>query len=201
LQSLSVPLIAPHVGGKQWGPRYLLTSVPLISLAVVLVLDEMFAKASRSAWSDRARRLAVILLVAACSAGLYRNTVEATQDLANDYRTRVLPALRLVRESDDRIVAVSSQFVAHELAAAWDHSKFLLAKGPDELWALAVRLKEHGIKRFLFLRWVTQANPIPDSDGDAGRLECHYLGEYGADYHAYEAIFVDRTPGPPTNSD
>jgi peptidoglycan/LPS O-acetylase OafA/YrhL len=48
---LGVALVVPNTGGKQWGPRYLLPMLPLISLLVATSLHVLLGHAPR--WGAR----------------------------------------------------------------------------------------------------------------------------------------------------
>jgi hypothetical protein len=113
----SAPMF-PNAGGKQWGPRYLFVSLPLLAIGVV--------EAARS-W--RGNRVLEGLIAAATLAGVILNAGVGTADLVHDRRDRVLPALRYLEAQPQQVVAVSHQWAAMELAALADSRVLVALRG------------------------------------------------------------------------
>ncbi len=146
-----VPLVLPGprlsgYGGKQWGPRYLLVAIPVLSVAGAASFQ-----ATWSAIGRRGRALVVALTGCAFAYGLFSNAYEGTRDLSSDYEGRVLPAFRAVRASPSEVVAVSSQYVSQELAATMDLKSFVLARNGAELDEVGDAALGAGVHRFMFV--------------------------------------------------
>jgi hypothetical protein len=176
---LLVPAIVPSEGGKQWGPRYLLITVPMIAVLAGAQLRRIDGAVGRVA--------AVTAVLAAIGWGTYVNGVDGARRLAVDYRDRVAPALDVVSSDPAQLVAVSDQFIGMELAAAWDEKRFFLTPSGAELVRLATAAVTHGHDRFLFLA----VEPLPGAwrwAGDGGTIELRMtsLGQRG-DYFVHQA--------------
>lgn len=187
---LSVPIIVTHSGGVQFGPRYLLNAAPLLSLAVMLALERL---REQGRW-----RLALCMLAPVLGWGLYVNSVQGLDYLRDNYHNRVLPALRFLRQRDEEFVVINHQYVAQELASAWDRKRFLRADGAEQFVAIAGALEGHGVQHFLL--FVTPVNPaqVPAlivQKADDLQVEARLLGKYGR-YYIYEAqITAHSIPG------
>lgn len=104
---LLAPFCLPNSGGLQLGPRYLLAVIPFAALAAAGVgLD-----AGRSA---RPRRAGLLLLAAA---GLAADLGLALPALASNYDTRVKALYELLQQQPERVIVVTHQYIAQELAS------------------------------------------------------------------------------------
>jgi len=101
----------------------------------------------------RVAALGVVLFVASIGIGGWVNTWLGTRYLYRDYAHRVLPALELVLDRDERFVAVEHQWIAQELAAAFGAKRFFRARDEEQLMQLARRMHAEGESRFLWLRF------------------------------------------------
>jgi hypothetical protein len=149
--SVLVPLILPGprfagYGGKQWGPRYLLAAMPILSVAGAASLQATWRSVARGG-----RVVVVALTGCAFAYGLFTNAYAGTVDLQADYAGRVLPALEAVRASPAKIVAVSNQYVSQELAATMQLKSFVLARDGTELDAVGAAALGAGVHQFLFV--------------------------------------------------
>ena len=125
------PILEPP--GKQWGPRYMFLTLPLICLAAALAWQKISARGP--SWL---RLGAALVLALALVSGGRLNLVQGAASLKRDYARRVLPSLEFVRERPERVVAVSDQHIAQELAhvfegRTWFHTREtgeLLPPGP-----------------------------------------------------------------------
>jgi hypothetical protein len=141
---VAVPLLV-RVQGKEWGPRFLLPAVPLLCLVLAVALERV--RRARAPWL---RAAGVLALAALLAPGAWRNTYLAARQLEGNYAGR-LETLRLVQGDDRWVVAVSHQFVAEQLAAAFDDKAFLLAPRIPELKLLGRALAARQQYRFLYL--------------------------------------------------
>ena len=149
--TMSVPLIAlivPNVGGKQWGPRYLLVLIPWGAMTVGLILEAIL--------QDRAPRVKVpaLLLLALCLIlGSNANIWHGTRHLAEDYRLRVLPALRLIEAQPQQFVIISHQSIAQELAALIGQKTFLRVRNKKDIRRIKTDPLLQGVKSVLFVTY------------------------------------------------
>lgn len=176
---LAVPFIVTHSGGVQWGPRYLLNAVPLLALAVAITWQRLVEQGRL--------RTAFGLLTPLLIWGSYVNCVDGTEYLRDRYHNQLLPALEFLRQRDEEFVVINHQYVAQELASAWDRKKFLRADGPEQFVAVATALRDHGINRFLLIVFAPVQPPalLIQQAGDF-RIEARLLGKYGR-FPIYEA--------------
>jgi hypothetical protein len=170
---LSSLAILPATGGKQLGPRYWLPVVPVIWLIASLQLRQVAALTPRPF-----AVIGVLLFAATIAIGGWVNTVGGTRRLFADYDQRVLPALRFLRERDERIVAVSHQWIAQELEATFDEKRFFRTKNDQQLMQLARRLQSEGVSSFLSLRYRPATTAVLRAPGLTVRRQ--YLGPYGS---------------------
>jgi hypothetical protein len=59
-----------------------------------------------------------------------------------------LPALNFIRENRNTVVAVSSQYISQELAAAFNEKVFFLTKTNDDIKILVSVLLDKGYQHF-----------------------------------------------------
>ena len=192
LFALVAAVMLPNSGGKQWGPRYLLVLVPVISLLAGAVLEELLG-----ATGTVARYVGVVVFLCLFGFGVYKNSWSGTVSLREDYRGRVLPALNLVAEHQDRIVVVAHQWISQEMETALDRKVFFRAVGSDEVRALAAELLDRGYDAFLYLTLDYQDRPDDQSFTVGHRaLELAFsgLGQYGS-YLVYEAEIAVQGDG------
>ena len=148
---LGVALVVPNAGGKQWGPRYLLPMLPLVSLLVATSLHVLLRRAPR--WASRA---AIAVLAGILAYGIDVNVRGGSRSLAKDYGQRIAPALEFLRKSEAGVVVVSEQWQALELAAAFEMHRFFWLKRASRLERLVDALERHDRSDFL---WVKSRGP------------------------------------------
>ena len=145
---LIAPFVLPNLGGKQFGPRYLLPAVPLVCLIAATQLGALRAEGRRSA-----RVVVGTAVVAALAVGVYFGAVQGTRVLHHNYRHRVRPVLDALRASDAPVVAVWHQAMAQELVAAFDEKAFFRVRNQEEIELLADRMLEQNLDHFLWILW------------------------------------------------
>jgi hypothetical protein len=184
LFALVAAVMLPNTGGKQWGPRYLLVLVPIISLLAGAVLEGLLEGTGTVGWY-----LIVVVFLCLFGFGVYRNSWSGPLSLRDDYQGRVLPALNLVTEHRNRIIVVAHQWISQEMETALDRKIFFRAVGADELRTLVTELIDQGYDGFLYLTLDYQDKPEDQGfsvDDRALELEFSALGQYGS-YLVYEA--------------
>lgn len=142
--SLAVPLLLRTGGGRQWGPRFLLVTIPLLALACGFTLKRIARLGGAWRWTSTGA-FAVL-----CLWGAFVNTYQGTAYLRGNYFRRMIP-YRFVREQEARFVAVSHESVAAQLAGTFDRKAFFLTKHAMDLRLVARELARHGETRFLYL--------------------------------------------------
>jgi len=143
---LAVPLIVPAgAGGKQWGPRFLLITVPLIALLVAMQLKSLMQTHQRNLQLVFMGLLAVFGLV-----GLYINTFLGTVDLARNYQLTV-PAVTGLRSQPSSIIAMSHEYVAQALAPSLPEKTFFLTEKNQDVKQLSTTLLAQGYTKFLYV--------------------------------------------------
>src|SRR5262249_6209792 len=151
-------VIVNHRGGLQWGPRYLLSAMPLLSLAAVLGLEEL--RGDRP--TDLVRfRLGSLLLFLLAATGLYMNSVLGSMMVRDNYRTRVLPLLQLLQGREERFIVVNHPHVPLELVAVWGPKVFFRAEEDDQYLLIADTLWRRGTTRFVLVCQVDRALDQP----------------------------------------
>ncbi|NEO45696.1 MAG: hypothetical protein F6K55_16810 [Moorea sp. SIO4A3] len=145
------PILLPSSGGKQWGPRFLLILIPLISLLAIVILKSVF-RSHRFSW----RLVGLGIFAVFFSLGIYTNTYIGTSRLLQDYRQRVFPALTFLRKEPNSVVAVSHQFIAQELQAVFGKKTFFITKNPEDLQKLIEVLIAQKQSQFILLCYTSQ---------------------------------------------
>ena len=141
-------LILPNEGGMQIGPRYFLPIVPLISLVVAIQLERLRVHAGPMLRRSSSVLLALILIAGSCT-----SAIGGSISLFKNYHYRVLPALKEIQSLDTPIIAVSTQWMAQELAAALDDKIFVRVRRGADIQMLAETMLEQNYHRFLWVHW------------------------------------------------
>ncbi len=176
------PFLIPTLGGKQWGPRYVLLAVPVAGLLAGLLLDSLRRPGGRLI------RPAVLLLYGcAMAAGLWINSVTGARLLIDDYERRVLPAMRWVERSPPDVVAINFDWIALEMADLFDRKRFFLMSGPASWSRLASELTRQGRREFLYLYCACGGTPGPVFFRMGDGVECRSVGEVWA-YALYTCV-------------
>jgi len=147
---LTVPVLVPNAGGKQWGPRYLFALVPLACLLMALLLDAVRTRGPR-----RVRVATVLIFAAAGTAGLWMNAVLGTRHLLEDARDRVRPLPSYMQGYP--CLAVGPQVSTHAYLGSYENRIFRVGD-QAACAALVDTLAGRGVDRFLFL--------LPREDSD-----------------------------------
>nr|WP_290227420.1 hypothetical protein [Trichocoleus desertorum] len=158
---LAVPLIVPAgAGGKQWGPRFLLITVPLIALLVAMQLKSLMQTHQRNLQLAFMGLLAVFGLV-----GLYINTFLGTVDLARSYQLTV-PAVAGLRSQPNSIIAMSHEYVAQILSPSLPDKTFFLTEDNEAVKRLGETLLSEGYKKFLYVCYPHRDCNTPQTSPD-----------------------------------
>ncbi|MGB3292978.1 MAG: hypothetical protein WBB01_08335, partial [Phormidesmis sp.] len=187
LFALSVPLIVPPgAGGKQWGPRFYLILVPLLSV----VLAEQLRAHYFRAW---ARRIALVGVAIALALGIQLNTINGafrsfeqkqSISLMGNY-VPIAPAIAELQQQPLPWVAMSHEFVAQQLWSALPEKTFFRTETIAEVKQLAAALIAQDESEFLYVCYPHRECPTPDTAASDLRLDQTHvlkfvpLGTYG----------------------
>jgi hypothetical protein len=146
-----IPFILPNrslsgYGGKQWGPRFLLGVLPIITFCWSLKSREVWKiKGAVFRWTFGA------IVLASFTYGFFINTIVGARELINDYQYRIFPLYQEVVKDNCPIVVVSHQWIAQELAATMQNKFYLLAKNGQDLSEIGKQAIINGHNRILFI--------------------------------------------------
>ncbi len=143
---LTVAVVLPNDGGKQWGPRYLLIAFPVIVLASAIELQRLMTGGRRMVGIV----YGIVVLAAFC-VGLASNTYFGSRHLADDYANRIHPGLVELRHTDVEHIVAVHPYIVLELAAAHEDRTFFLARDRESLQKVASAFRENGVEEFLYL--------------------------------------------------
>jgi hypothetical protein len=175
---VSTLAILPTAGGKQFGPRFWLPAVPLIWMIASFQLKQLTKIAQRIS-----RRTGMFLFILMIVAGGQTNSYKGTKYIYDDYRKSVLPTLKFIRDAKENVIAVSHQWIAQQLAAAFNKKQFFRTANENDFMRLARRL---WLQKKSFFILITFDPHITQIQGD-GHLTVHreYLGQYGSYFHIF----------------
>lgn len=200
---LAVPLIVPAgAGGKQWGPRFLLITVPLISLLAAIQLKLLLQTYQRKLQLALLGLFAVFL-----TTGLYINSYLGPVDLARNYQL-ILPAVQGLRSQPDPIIAMSHEYVAQALAPSLPHKTFFLTEDSQAVKRLSGTLLSQGYTKFLYVCYPHRDCNTPKTSPDNLKfsqanqrftLQFSDLGKLGK-YPIYEVSIMQSSSRPDDSS-
>jgi hypothetical protein len=179
---ITVLLILPSHGDKQWGPRFLLIIVPLVCLLAQTVIRFIVRLTN-----VYLRYFSLLVFLTCFAMGVYQNTYVGSTRLINDYRFRVLPALEFLQQDDNRFVAVSHEWIAQELTATYQSKVFFLIRDQKDLVVLARHLSTQGYSEFTFLCHPHQEADFDSGDMLASGIKFSKVGQYGS-YAVYNLV-------------
>jgi hypothetical protein len=186
---LIVPLIVPPGnGGKQWGPRFYLILVPLLSI----VLSEQLRNHFFQAW---ARRIVLLGVAFALALGIHTNLVKGAFSAFKDDPTQsvslmanyapIAPAIAELNQQPLPWVAMSHQFVAQQLWSALPSKTFFLTENLTQLKQLATAIAQQKESEFLYVCYPHKDCPAPETPAreltlaSGQALKFKSLGTYG----------------------
>ncbi|MDY6782676.1 MAG: dolichol-phosphate mannosyltransferase [Cyanobacteriota bacterium] len=179
------------VGGKQWGPRYLLILMPFTTLLTVKQLQVLWSS-SNFALTYSSFAFALILLGMGC----YQNIYFGFQYFYKAHEG-IAPALDALRQSSHQIIACSHQYAAQALAFSLSNEKSLLCvENHEAMIELGTTLVEHNRpKKMIYVRYPYRpCSLIEEKKGDLlfthnekkFQIKLTQLGQFGR-YPLYEA--------------
>ncbi len=182
--SFAIPIIGWE-GAKEWGPRYLLILVPILTVITTIILNSIMRTQNY-----KVRSFSLVILLSFLVSGTFVNTYLGTVYLHQDYHQRVLPALNILQSNQNQVVAVSNHYISQELAAIFNEKLFFLTKNNDKLKNMALVLRDKGYKKFLYLIAESHQEKFNFLDFKSGNknyvINFSKLGKFGT-YILYEA--------------
>ena len=198
LVSLMVPegtagLIA---GGKQWGARFLLLLVPIICLLATKQLEFMLNVSSGGLKYIGIVGFAALLLVS-----IHKNSYAGVKFLQKNH-DGILPAIQVLQQQLNPVIAVSHQFVAQAIEPGLAGNKiFFKAETSQDLVQLGKTLVEEGQQKFTYVCYPFRKCQPPEEasaarrfsqDNQQFRIELSELGEFGK-YPMYEGLILKES--------
>ena len=180
-------------GGKQWGPRFILILVPVISLLVV----KEFAYISKKA-APVYKYISIPLISLLLSVGIYRNTYLGTDYIQQNYQG-IAPVVQFLNQSSAQAIAVSHQFVAQALEPSVQQKWFFKVEDRQDLVQLGAALVEQGKQSFLYLCYPYRSCELPKAASETEfiqnnqkfTIQLSHQGEVGK-YPIYKASIVNK---------
>ncbi|NET70576.1 MAG: hypothetical protein F6K62_06225 [Sphaerospermopsis sp. SIO1G2] len=161
LYMLFVPILIPSDGGKQWGPRFLLFLVPLITIIAISNLEKI--------WKIKRffiRYIIIGLLTVFFGLGLNINIVKGIEKVYQKDKQENLQVLQFLNQNDNQYVAVANQYVGQIFPSAFAEKVFFLTKEQKDISQLAVALYQQEESKFIYICPVYDdcfsRNPLPD---------------------------------------
>ncbi len=142
--ALIMPLVPLNDGGKQFGPRYLLSAFPLLALAATLLLRALARR--RGAGLRLAGGLVFAALVVR---GAWVDSWLSPAELGEAGRKRVL-VLEGLRSRPGRVVAVSDPNVALQASALFGERLLFTVRHGKQLKRLAASMAAHGERQLTY---------------------------------------------------
>jgi hypothetical protein len=153
----AVPLIVPGgAGGKQWGPRFLLILIPLLSLLSAVQLNSIREMTGRVQ-----KYISMGLICTLIAVGIHLNIFVATANLIKDYKAVGL-ALTAVKQNSNDVIAISHQYVAQAIMPALSERAFFLIEDVEDVKQLSTALLNQGYQKFLYICYHHRPCPVPE---------------------------------------
>ncbi len=146
-------------GGKQWGVRFLLVLVPIITLLATIEFNELSEQLS--SWKKYCILLLFSFLIAI---GCQKNIVQALTVIENNTQD-TLPAIEFLQQDKHQVIAISQHFVGQALEASVNKNKlFFKLENTEQLFLLAKSLIEQNILEFTYICYPHRACPVPETN-------------------------------------
>jgi hypothetical protein len=136
--------LGSRTGGKQWGPRFLLILVPIVSLLSAMGLKTLTSIPSRSL-----RYATIVIFTALLMVGIHLNVIPGAGFLGSTQRPLLL--LNYLKTQSNQVIAVSHQYMSQTLANLFRQNTFFLAEKTEDVKKLSVALHQKGRSNFLYI--------------------------------------------------
>lgn len=141
------PFLVPNDGGRQWGARYILPIIPILTVVLTLIAYQWQAL-EKGRWAP-----ALLALLLFCSGySLYLNTYKGgIMTLRRENFYRIKPDLDFITQQKSNVVIVSFPYIAMELGYLFNDKYFFLAPDDSSLRRLLPLLKTNGIHEYTYI--------------------------------------------------
>jgi hypothetical protein len=164
---LGVSLIVPPgtagliPGGKQWGARFLLILIPIVTLVAIQELIYLKESVHPILVYVGVSLISLLLIV-----GIHKNTYAATVYLQENHQG-ILPAIEFIEKNPNDVIAMSHQFVAQAIEASVSRDKlFFLVENKKSLSKLGAALLKQKQQNFLYVCYPFRPCPLPEETSE-----------------------------------
>lgn len=191
--------IAPdeyNVGGKQWGPRYLLILIPILTLSFVEELQYI-----QNLESSIAYYLTLFMVFILLGIGIYKNLYLGTIFLQKNNQN-IEPTTKFLSERKDSVVVISHQHVAQALEFSLPTKTLLFrAENTKDLLKLAQELLQQNLAKFTYICYPHRPCKILQEfsenlqfkqNNQLFQVKLNTLGTYGK-YPIYQGEIVQQS--------
>lgn len=137
------PFFIPNHGGKQWGPRYFLVTIPCYIFLISLLIQTLS--------NSKLRKIVIVIVIPLCIYGVYWNSYVGYNYLKDDYEKRVTPGIITLMNSDEEVIIVDDQLIAQEFTFTFDEKHYFLVESQKEFKRLLGLLKQEKKYSFIFI--------------------------------------------------
>jgi hypothetical protein len=146
LYVLIVPILLPSDGGKQWGPRFLLFVIPLITVIAISNLEKIW-KIKRFG----IRYIAIGIFTALFVLGFNLNILQGTEKIYQQDKETNLETYNFLINNSNQFIAVDNQYVGQFFVDMFNEKTFFLTPEADDIKKLGVALNQQKINKFLYV--------------------------------------------------
>ncbi len=183
-------------GGKQWGPRFLLILVPIISLLASQELDVLVQKTRPIFLKYMGIGIFSLLVILGVQKNVYLGTT-----YLNTNNQVILPVIEFLQTRKERVIGMSHEFVAQALEPALSKDKlFFRAEDSKKLVQLGAALVKEGEDKFIYVCY-PHRDCLPPTEAPENfqftqenrnfTIELSKLGDFGK-YPVYEAAIIGK---------
>ncbi len=196
--SLIVPVSTQKqiAGGLQWGTRFLLVLVPIISLAAIKELQLIQLKAKPAIKYGCFLIFSMLVVI-----GINKNVFAGTAFL-NKTHEGYLPAIQFLQKDPHQVIAMSHQFVAQALEPGLSGNKiFFRVEDSQKLVRLGSALVDQGNRSFIYVCYPHRKCNVPEAKPETLKfskgnqrfgIKLAKLGKFGQ-YPIYEAAIAKES--------
>ena len=155
------------VGGKQWGPRYLLPLIPFVTWLVVEQVQVLLNQSNPPLviYGGTALLLTLLLL------GIYKNIYQGTKYFHKNHQG-IAEAMEMIKNDPNEIVAFSHQYATQVLGfGIKDHKTFFSVENSQQLQQLGQALIDQKLFRFLYVCYPYQSCKVLEEGTVSLQLE------------------------------
>lgn len=189
--AVGISFIVPNAGGLQYGPRYLLVTLPLLWVGII-------------AGFAAVRHHRSLRVIPACAAvgligwGAFINGATGLQTFHARHYGEYRALVRAIDSLQPDFIAVGQQHIAVETASLWSTIPYVRALGTDDLAQIAEGLRANVPYTLL---WIVENRNVPDVERFAvpftdGALQCVRLPPVGPSHVSFRCDSVARRDAP-----